>query len=243
MRKRFVICYLLIAAATIGYAQTVKVVNPDTVPVPVKNVQSGPGTADKILSLTTGTSGSNWTAFASQACRYVLIVNDTGTKLSARIGGAGNTMSIPDGSWLKLGVALNSNEVAIRRADTANSQVTISARAIEPKRLTLSVSGAGDPNADGSYPDLGNVDPSAGFPIYQKLNGYSIKYAGFRSDPAQAGLATFQWGLFDAHDIPLYFGDQNQTGGGDPTAVSWNAATPENIPPFAVPPAPRVEFL
>jgi hypothetical protein len=122
---------LFLACATNGYAQNpvVRVIQPDTIPVPVKQVQGGSGTADTILTLTTAATGTNWTALSSQACTSVLILNDTGTKLSARIGGAGNAMPIPDGSGLKLSVAANANEVSIRRADTSNTQVTVAAAA------------------------------------------------------------------------------------------------------------------
>jgi hypothetical protein len=131
MNRKFKIVYLLILCVWpfVAHAQNVRIVNPEASPVPVKQVQGGSGTADKILSLTTAATGTNWTALSSQACTSVLIVNDTGTKLSARIGGAGNAMPVPDGSGLKLYVAANANEVSIQRADTSNTQVTVAAAA------------------------------------------------------------------------------------------------------------------
>ena len=93
----------------------------------VRIIQSGTGYSDRTLTLTTAATGTNWTAFSSFVCTTVVIINDTGTKLAVRTGGSGNGSNLPDGSGIKLNVSGNANDVSIRRADTSNTQVTVTA--------------------------------------------------------------------------------------------------------------------
>jgi hypothetical protein len=82
-----------------------------------------------ILSLTTAATGTNYTAFSSQACTSLDIVNNTGTTLEYRRNGAGTALQIPDRSArLVIGIT-NANQVGVRRTDTSNTQVTLQAEA------------------------------------------------------------------------------------------------------------------
>lgn len=97
-------------------------------PVPVSN--SLPTvTSGTILSLTTNATGTTYTAFPSQVCTALDIVNTTGTTIEYRRNSAGSAMQIPDKSArLVLGIT-NANQIDIRRTDTSNTQVTLQAEA------------------------------------------------------------------------------------------------------------------
>jgi hypothetical protein len=83
-----------------------------------------------IMSVTTAATGANWTAFSSQACNALDIVNTASVAIEYRRGGTGNAMTILSGSArLVIGIA-NANEVDVRRVDQSNTQVTIPAEAV-----------------------------------------------------------------------------------------------------------------
>jgi hypothetical protein len=83
-----------------------------------------------IMSVTTAATGSNWTAFSSQACNALDIVNTASVAIEYRRGGAGDAMTILSGSArLVVGIA-NANEIQVRRVDQSNTQVTIPAEAV-----------------------------------------------------------------------------------------------------------------
>lgn len=83
-----------------------------------------------IMSVTTAATGSNWTAFSSQACNALDIVNSSSVSVEYRRGGTGNAMTILSGSArLVVGIA-NANEIQVRRVDQSNTQVTIPAEAV-----------------------------------------------------------------------------------------------------------------
>ena len=82
------------------------------------------------MSVTTAATGSNWTAFSSQACNALDIVNSSSVAVEYRRGATGNAMTILSGSArLVVGIA-NANEVEVRRVDQSNTQVTIPAEAV-----------------------------------------------------------------------------------------------------------------
>jgi hypothetical protein len=86
-------------------------------------------TTATIVSVTTAATGTNWTAFSSQACDALDIVNNSGTAVEYRRGGSGSSIPIPSGSArLVLGIE-NANEISVRRTDTSNTQVTLTAEA------------------------------------------------------------------------------------------------------------------
>jgi len=83
-----------------------------------------------IMSVTTAATGANWTAFSSQACNALDIVNTASVAVEYRRGGAGDAMTILSGSArLVVGIA-NANEIQVRRVDQSNTQVTIPAEAV-----------------------------------------------------------------------------------------------------------------
>lgn len=82
-----------------------------------------------ITSAQTAAIGSNWGTFNSAVCDQLDIVNNTGTTIEYRRGGAGSTMQIRDGSSrLVIGIT-NANQIDVRRVDQSNTQVTVSAEA------------------------------------------------------------------------------------------------------------------
>lgn len=79
-------------------------------------------------SAQTAATGTNYTALTAQACQQVTIVNDTGTKLEVRQDGAGVALKILDNSYYTFYGIGNANQLAVRRADTSNTQVTATYR-------------------------------------------------------------------------------------------------------------------
>lgn len=83
-----------------------------------------------ILTVQTAAIGTNWTAFGSQACAALDIVNETGTVIEYRRDGAGSAMPIGISvSRLVTGIT-NANQISVRRRDTSNTQVTVTAEAL-----------------------------------------------------------------------------------------------------------------
>lgn len=83
-----------------------------------------------ILALSTAASGATYTPFGSQACVALDIVNNTGTTIEYRRGGAGTAMQIPTGAARMVIGITNANQIDVRRTDTSNTQVTLQAEAI-----------------------------------------------------------------------------------------------------------------
>jgi hypothetical protein len=83
-----------------------------------------------ILSLTTAATGSNYTAFASTTCQSLDIVNTSSVAIEYRRGGAGNAMTILSGSSRLVVGITDANQIAVRRVDQSNTQITIPAEAI-----------------------------------------------------------------------------------------------------------------
>lgn len=83
-----------------------------------------------ILSLTTAATGANYTAFSSQTCQALDIVNTSSVAIEYRRGATGNAMTILSGSSrLVVGIS-NANQIDVRRVDQSNTQITIPAEAI-----------------------------------------------------------------------------------------------------------------
>jgi hypothetical protein len=80
------------------------------------------------LSVTTAATGTNFTAFASQACKQLTISNQSGVTIEVRQGGAGVAFRIPTAAFYTFFGITNANQLDIRRSDTSNTQVTITAR-------------------------------------------------------------------------------------------------------------------
>jgi len=92
---------------------------------------SVPGASSAVItSVTTAATGSNYTAFASQACNCLDIVNTSSVAIEYRRGGAGSTMTILSGSSRLVVGITDANQIDVRRVDQSNTQITIPAEAI-----------------------------------------------------------------------------------------------------------------
>ena len=83
-----------------------------------------------ILSLTTAATGTNYTAFSSQDCNSLDIVNTSSVAIEYRRGATGNSMTILSGSSRLVVGITNANQIDVRRVDQSNTQITIPAEAI-----------------------------------------------------------------------------------------------------------------
>lgn len=79
-------------------------------------------------SAQTNATGTNWTAFGSQACKQLTVSNQTGTTLEFRQGGSGTGFQVPTGAFYTFFGIGNASQLEVRRVDTSNTQVTVSAR-------------------------------------------------------------------------------------------------------------------
>lgn len=80
------------------------------------------------ISVQTAATGTNWTAFSSQALKQLTVSNQTGTTIEFRQGGSGVGFQIPSGSFYTFFGLTNANQLEARRVDTSNAQVTATAR-------------------------------------------------------------------------------------------------------------------
>lgn len=80
------------------------------------------------LLVTTAAVGTNWTAFASQACKQLTVSNQSGTVIEFRHGGAGAGFQVPSGAFYTFYGLTNANQIEARRVDTSNTQVIVTAR-------------------------------------------------------------------------------------------------------------------
>ena len=84
-----------------------------------------------ILSVQTAATGSNWTAFASQACTYVVVVNGTNFGIEVRRGGAGVGLPIQPGQAFTFEGVQNASDLSVRRLDQSNTQLTLHAHWVD----------------------------------------------------------------------------------------------------------------
>lgn len=80
------------------------------------------------ISAQTNNPGSTYAAFASQACKQVTIVNDTGTTILVQQGAAGVGVPIFDQSAFTFFGVANANTLGVKRKDESNTLVTVAAR-------------------------------------------------------------------------------------------------------------------
>lgn len=80
------------------------------------------------ISTLTSAVGTNYTAFAAQACKQVTICNDTGTTVEVRQGGAGVAIPVFDSTYYTFFGITDASQLAVRRKDTSNTQVTVKTR-------------------------------------------------------------------------------------------------------------------
>jgi hypothetical protein len=82
-----------------------------------------------VMSAATNATGTGWTAFSSQACTALDIVNLTGVDIEYRRGAAGTAMRIGNGTARMVIGITNASQVDIRRVDQALTAVTVQAEA------------------------------------------------------------------------------------------------------------------
>lgn len=73
-------------------------------------------------------TGANFVALAAQACSQITFLNNTGTAVEVRQGGAGVAIPVIDQTYFTLYGLTNANQLEIRRVDQDNAQVTIAYR-------------------------------------------------------------------------------------------------------------------
>lgn len=102
--------------------------------LPVQSASSNAGTivytSAIIITATTSATGATWVTLPSQGCNALDLVNNTGTAIEYRRGGAGNTIPLPDRSSRLIVAITNTNQLQIRRVDQSNATVTITGEAI-----------------------------------------------------------------------------------------------------------------
>lgn len=76
----------------------------------------------------TANPGTGYTAFASQACKQLTISNQSGVTILVQQGGAGVGFQIPHGGVVPFYGLTNANQLAVKRQDDSNTQVTVTAR-------------------------------------------------------------------------------------------------------------------
>ena len=84
-----------------------------------------------ITNVTTSSDDTVFTAFASLACEILEVVNDTGTDLEYRRGGAGLSMIIPAGQTRQILGITNANQISFKRKDRAITNVIVRAEAFK----------------------------------------------------------------------------------------------------------------
>jgi hypothetical protein len=87
-------------------------------------------TAATIMSLETSATGATYAVFGAQACTSLDLINATTVDIEYRRGGAGVALVIPRGSARLITGITNANQISIRRVDTSNTVVTVTAEAL-----------------------------------------------------------------------------------------------------------------
>ena len=80
------------------------------------------------IAATTAATGTNWTTLSTVPLKAITVSNQTGTTIEVRQGGAGTGFQIPTATLFTFKGITNANQLSIRRVDTSNTQVTVSAR-------------------------------------------------------------------------------------------------------------------
>lgn len=80
------------------------------------------------ISVTTASTGTDFTAFASQACVQLTISNNTGAIIEVQQGGSGVALPIFPASYYTFFGISDASSLAVRRTDTSTTQVTVTAR-------------------------------------------------------------------------------------------------------------------
>lgn len=84
------------------------------------------------LSVQSAATGTNWATFPSYGCSTLSVLNNSGADVHLRRLGeteASRVLLLKDGQAWMMRSLTNANQVEVRRADTADTQVTIHAEA------------------------------------------------------------------------------------------------------------------
>lgn len=137
MKLRLIAVALVIAATALAGPANFETLLPvvgdteiDTAQKQLTQMVAGANTATIIHVDTNGTTGTTWVAFPDTPCSKVHVYNVSGTTLNVRRGGAGDFMPIPTGQSYTFVALTNANQLSIRRADVANTTVTLNAEAL-----------------------------------------------------------------------------------------------------------------
>lgn len=82
-----------------------------------------------ITVATSGATGTTFVPFASKACAFIDVVNNTGADIQYQRNGAGEYIVIPTGASRYIEGITNANQIGVRRADLTTTQVTVRAEA------------------------------------------------------------------------------------------------------------------
>lgn len=85
-----------------------------------------------VLSAQTAATGTNYTAFASQECYGLVLVNNSGTTVEVRYNGAGVAIPVFTSNYYLFVGITNANQLSVRRVDTSNTQVTVVGQCLIP---------------------------------------------------------------------------------------------------------------
>ena len=80
------------------------------------------------ISITTSNTGTPYVPFANQVCSQLTISNDSGNPIDIQQGGAGIAFKVIPLTYMTLYGLSDANTISIRRTDTSNTQLTITAR-------------------------------------------------------------------------------------------------------------------
>lgn len=80
------------------------------------------------ISAQTTAAGTTYAEFGAQACKQFTLVNDTGTDLQVQQGGAGAALTIFAGDKFTFFGLTNTNQLGVKRKDSATTQVTVTGR-------------------------------------------------------------------------------------------------------------------
>lgn len=85
-----------------------------------------------IMTAQTSATGATFVAFADQPANVLVVSNATGTTIEVRYSGAGSAFPVPNLTSYAFMAITNANQLSLRRLDVSNSQVTVSAQALQP---------------------------------------------------------------------------------------------------------------
>lgn len=81
-----------------------------------------------LTAQTSGTDGTAFVPFASQACRQVTIANNTGVAIEVQQDGTGPTFPIFTAQYYQFHGISDTSQLAVRRIDESATQVTVACR-------------------------------------------------------------------------------------------------------------------